>query len=137
MPHWNRPNCKESHDSASGCGNHNWVEAWADGDWLFIDQNSETPYDANQGWFFPKDTNNQVPFKESKDINHTILASSWRKPSELSSSARKHYPSIDDAGVPYFFLAWENKQSKMIHAWDRTAWYLSKGSQMINTIEHK
>merc|ERR1712098_547479 len=85
-------------DADPPCGNHNWVEVWTGGAWSFVDEDTSNP--LNKSWFFPADTNDQVPGSR----NHSIYASSWK-------STGNWYPMVWD---------WSNHHVPSI---ERTKWY--------------
>jgi len=114
-PHWNKgPSVCPNGDMDSPCGNHNWVELFADGVWHFVDQRGGT-HRLDDGWFYPSDTGMQR--HEPDSMNHSIYATSWAPPSLfiiIDEPTKKyaqftpasHFPMVwawDDHSVP----AWE------------------------------
>jgi len=98
VPHWNLPTC--SSDQDPNCGNHDWVEVWADGRWSFIDQDTSSP--LNISWFYPDHTKYAVP----ASLNHSIYATSWNKTET------------------FFPMGWD-WGNKVVSAFDVTKFYVS------------
>lgn len=78
VPHWNRgPFLCPDGDKSPSCGNHNWVEAFTEHGWVFLDQNTDNP--PNKAWFYPELTDELVP----KDKWHAVYAATWNLKSRL------------------------------------------------------
>jgi len=121
VPHWNKGSgiCP-SGDADAQCGNHNWVEVFADGAWHFIDQRGGS-HSLDRGWFFPGDTNLQTPSVQA--LNHSIYSTSWAPTS--------HVQNLDTEGVYkafqaalYFPMVWD-WDNKHIPAWESVMFYRS------------
>lgn len=117
VAHWNKGKviCPNG-DADPPCGNHNWVEVYIDGGWNFIDQDSGSQT-LNSGWFYPEDTNYQVPHS----ANHSIYASSW---SNLDYLNKMFYPKSSAISnyKGHFPLAWDWNNTS-VHGWDVTNLY--------------
>jgi hypothetical protein len=115
-PHWNLGNktCPDGDDSAD-CGNHDWVEAWTDGGWSFLDEAGDKK--LNTSWFFPSNAEHQVP----GTLNHSIFATSWIPSDGIPQDQR-----FDSMAVPvdYFPMVWD-WSDHISSAWDVTRRYLS------------
>lgn len=117
-PHWNLGNqtCPDG-DASPDCGNHDWVEVWANGGWSFVDERGDIA--LNTSWFFPGHVSHQVP----SSLNHSIYATSYAPTEWLLAQ----YGGDDDAlavPVPYFPMAWDWGNAQ-VPGWDVTLRYLS------------
>jgi hypothetical protein len=115
-PHWNLgPAVCPDGDQSEDCGNHDWVEAWTDGAWSFIDEAGDKK--LNTSWFFPGNAKHQVPGQ----LNHSIFATSWSPAGDIPVADR-----YDSLAVPfeYFPMVWD-WGDKISSAFDVTLRYLS------------
>ena len=69
VPHWvkDKTQCPDG-DASPACGNHDWVEAWADGAWHVVDPLGSLSLD--QGWFLPA-ASKQI----FNSVNHSVYVS--------------------------------------------------------------
>lgn len=116
-PHWNLgPQLCPNGDESNDCGNHDWVETWANGGWAFIDEDGNTV--LNTSWFVPDWTEHQSP----NGLNHSIFAASWAN----SSYVLQQYGGDSDplaTAFPYFPMVW-NWTVFVGSGWDVTSRYL-------------
>ena len=116
-PHWNLgPSVCPQGDQSPDCGNHDWVEVWADGGWAFVDEDGNTV--LNTSWFVPHWTKHQSP----ASLNHSIFAASWANSSYI---AAVYGGDSDPLALPfnYFPMVW-NWSTKINSAWEVTRRYL-------------
>jgi len=102
VPHWNRgrDKCPDG-DRSPVCGNHNWVEAYTEKGWVFLDQNTGNP--PNHAWFVPELTKELVPGSKF----HSVYAATWNRRDPA------YFPLVFD---PY---------NAEVPAIERTKWYQS------------
>jgi len=116
-PHWNLGSKVCPHgDQSDDCGNHDWVEVWANSSWAFIDRAGQTQ--LNSSWFGSDWTMHQQPTV----FNHSIYAVSYANSSIILS----RYGGDNDplaTPVSYFPMVW-NWTVKVGSGWDVTARYL-------------
>jgi len=111
-PHWNKGSiiCPNG-DADAECGNHNWVEAFLQGEWHFMDQGNSKIVDV--GWFFPKDTDMQ-----DNTFNHSIYSTSWAPSSEMSK-----YPNYELFEISDFYpMVWE-WTNHQVNGFNMLSWY--------------
>ncbi|GBG27824.1 Alpha-L-fucosidase [Hondaea fermentalgiana] len=122
VPHWNKPRNKCPHgDSDAQCGNHNWVEAFVNGSWHFIDQHGNSKI-LDAGWFFPGDTDLQ----QAGQANHSIFSTSWAPTSILQTEDRTGAYSEFDA-ARRFPMVWDWKSD--VPAWESVRFYHAKSGK--------
>ncbi|CAK8998333.1 Alpha-L-fucosidase [Durusdinium trenchii] len=121
VPHWNKGvTVCPGGDADAPCGNHNWVEVFVDGGWHFLDQRG-AHNELDRGWFFPADTNLQVPAgKDGAQTNHSIFSSSWA-PGEVLLKLDPHaYASFSP--FSHFPMVWD-WAARSVPAWESVAFY--------------
>lgn len=113
--HWNQDKsvCPDG-DASPDCGNHNWVEAYLDGEWCFLDEAGDGR--VNHGWFYPGNSDHQVP----NTRNHSIYSSSYAPAKLLDASL---YPSTSFP-IDHYPLAWDIHYEG-VHGWDNTVQYIN------------
>ena len=132
VPHWNKCGGRGArcaacphgdlctpgdHSSDDACGNHDWVEVWADGAWHFVDPDGSHTLD--DGWF--ADVTRLQVVHQGAYLNHSILASSWAPSAHLAAAAPQHYPG--QLPVSHFPMVWD-WGDRGVQGWDVTQRYL-------------
>lgn len=119
-PHWNLGNvtCPDG-DASPDCGNHDWVEVWADGAWAFVDQRGNIA--VNTSWFFPGHTQHQ----QFASLNHSIYATSYAPASVVLSRFGGDNDTLS-VPVPYFPMVWDWTNTA-VPGWDVTLRYTDSG----------
>lgn len=131
VPHWDRCGCGDrsctcetcplgdrcftAGDVDASCGNHDWAEVWADGQWHFIDPAGSTRLD--DGWFAGQAAQQSVG--ANGFYNHSVLATSWAQPAGLDPAL---YPLSNPA--PSFPMVWDWSDDS-VPGWDVTPRYLA------------
>uniref|UniRef100_A0A7S2WK67 Transglutaminase-like domain-containing protein n=1 Tax=Mucochytrium quahogii TaxID=96639 RepID=A0A7S2WK67_9STRA len=115
VPHWHKgPKVCPDGDSSPECGNHNWVEVFADGAWYFVDQRGVLN-ELNKGWFFPDPVSKQ--YHSNTSLNHSVFATSWAPSHTLVSE----YYYKNFTATARFPMVWD--WDTHVNGWETVAWY--------------